>query len=475
MNSSNSSIERLDLRFRASVPKRRKSWLPGGSWLWFFLGFTAGICGWNYGRDLLQQQLAEQVAPDRDPAEALLALEALNLLGEDREIALVRALAHPDARVVRSAMHKLNACIEGYMHRPGEVSSESIQLLIEQLSKAPRDLPNESRIAVSGLVARLYADCVRLEEPRLRASAQRCLDILKWLDGSPQQTFQEERLASADDTVIASPLATAESVRLADDPESTDGSDGGGYAILSSSSLPGTNLRVSSAVAASVVTAEASYGDVHAKGQRLSDSDAEPFEDSTSLSSINDIAQDSQQETMGSSTATNKGPTIQPAAHSRDLPVTVGTPASISSHPVVRMKLISDQPNLQGIEKAEIAELVRLLGSENPDISKAASLALSHKGFNDFEIELATELAIGSAAKRLELVQQIAVSDQVNPRPWLVWMAEDGQPEVRRMSISLLSSMLDEEVQRSLRILLFRESDPQIKDLMRKVLLNAKR
>ena len=128
------------------------------------------------------------------------------------------------------------------------------------------------------------------------------------------------------------------------------------------------------------------------------------------------------------------------------------------------------------IEKAETAELVRLLGNEQADVAKAAALALRYKGFSDKEIELASELAMASAARRIELMQQIsASSDNFAPQPWLVWMAEDGQPEVRRMAISLLSSMLSDEVQRSLRMLMFREEDQDIKDLIRKVLLNASR
>ena len=122
-----------------------------------------------------------------------------------------------------------------------------------------------------------------------------------------------------------------------------------------------------------------------------------------------------------------------------------------------------------------MAELVRLLASDQAEVTKAASLALRHHGLSDYKIELASELAVGSAARRLELIQHIASSSEIDPRPWLTWMAEDGQPEVRRMAISLLSSMLDEQVQRSLRILMAREPDSQIKDLLRKVLLTTSR
>jgi hypothetical protein len=113
------------------------------------------------------------------------------------------------------------------------------------------------------------------------------------------------------------------------------------------------------------------------------------------------------------------------------------------------------------------------LASDNPDITKAATLALRNHGLSDCRIELASELATGSAVRRMELIQQLAVSPDLDPRPWLVWMAEDGQPEVRRLAVSLLSSMLDPEIERSMRMLLFREQDEPTRDQIRKVLLSA--
>jgi len=474
MTDTNPSIERLDLRFRAAAPKARKSWLPGGAWLWFILGFTAGIVGWNYGRELLQKQLAEQVGPERDPSEALLALEALNLLGDDHEFSLVRALAHPDVRVVRSATRKLNASIDGYMQGQPASSGESIQQLVEQLRNLPNELPEENRLLISGLAARLYADCVRLEQPQLQATADNCLDLFNCLDRKRQASEAMESLVILPPPVVIPLPMAADNIRLTDEPQSPSTASGSVRAILSSSGLPHSNLRVASSIAQSVVTADGQQIDTQPNTQRLSDTADSLADDIPGMESRSETIAASRSEPLEPVMTKNRSQ-IQPASQERELPVMVATPASISQHPVVRMKLISDQPNLQGIESAEIAELVRLLGSENPDVAKAASLALSHKGFSDFEIELAAELATGSAARRLELVQQIAVSDQVNPRPWLVWMAEDGQPEVRRMSISLLNSMLDEQVQRSLRILMFRETDSEIKDLIRKVLLNKRR
>jgi HEAT repeat protein len=155
------------------------------------------------------------------------------------------------------------------------------------------------------------------------------------------------------------------------------------------------------------------------------------------------------------------------------LPALAKTPASVASYALPGIKQSSEIPDLGEVTKIEIAELVRLLASDNPDITKAATLALRNHGLSDCRIELASELATGSAVRRMELIQQLAVSPDLDPRPWLVWMAEDGQPEVRRLAVSLLSSMLDPEIERSMRMLLFREQDEPTRDQIRKVLLSA--
>jgi HEAT repeat protein len=142
---------------------------------------------------------------------------------------------------------------------------------------------------------------------------------------------------------------------------------------------------------------------------------------------------------------------------------------------VASLKTVTDQPNLAGIEKLEIAELIRLLGHDNADVAKAAALGLRYKGLSDSKIQLASELATGSANQRLELIQQLATSGEMDPRPWLVWMGEDGQPEVRKMAIALLIHMADENVYRSLRNLAARESDSHIKEMITRALLSASR
>ena len=135
----------------------------------------------------------------------------------------------------------------------------------------------------------------------------------------------------------------------------------------------------------------------------------------------------------------------------------------------------SDEPSaktLAGIEQLPIQELVRLLGSVQPKIAQAAALALRRHGMSDSKLELAMELATGSETRRLEILDQFPTRTDIDPRVWLLWMAQDGQTEVRGRAIAQLSSMLDQDVMRELRLLLNRERDPETAQLIRKILIS---
>lgn len=135
------------------------------------------------------------------------------------------------------------------------------------------------------------------------------------------------------------------------------------------------------------------------------------------------------------------------------------------------MGSLSNEPELDGIDALEIEQLVRLLASVQPHVVKSASLALRAKGMSDEKLALAFELATCSAARRLDLISQIARRGDMDPRPWLLWMAEDGEAEVRKLAASLLSSMVDANVERSLRVLLTRERDPAVEQTIRQALV----
>ncbi|MEO8270162.1 MAG: hypothetical protein ABI557_10590, partial [Aureliella sp.] len=74
--------------------------------------------------------------------------------------------------------------------------------------------------------------------------------------------------------------------------------------------------------------------------------------------------------------------------------------------------------------------------------------------------------------ERIRLLHEIAIRTDLEPRQWLLWMAEDGEPEVKQQAVALLSSMTqDLQMQRNLRRLLAQETDESVAQSLRKVLL----
>lgn len=368
------------------------------------------------------------------------ALEAVDVLDSDDDTLLVKALSHSDPQVARSAMEKLNARFDSWPNIETAQQFARMRALADSLGRIRLDIPKDNQTYVRSLAARLYWSCVSIGDPQLFPITKICLRVLGTSDSG---------IVSHDQPQLASLVRT-------DPPKPLDGytdtlSDQTTALVETEFRQPQTSRRSSD------------FGQSNQPTANL------PTGASVPLVPVSNSSE--------ASARISDEPPIEMSLNDSppsELPVMVQTPASIASQPIARMKLVSNQPNLHGIEKAEIAELVRLLSNANPDIAKAATIALKHKGFSDFEVELASELAVGSVSRRLELVQQVATSNQVVPQPWLVWMAEDGQPEVRRMAISLLSSMLDRDVDRSLRLLMDQESDPEIKDQIRKVLLSKR-
>jgi hypothetical protein len=148
-------------------------------------------------------------------------------------------------------------------------------------------------------------------------------------------------------------------------------------------------------------------------------------------------------------------------------PLTLAEP----SEPIVRMRVLTDQVDLSRIEELDFDQLVRLLASVQPGVPQAAALALRAKNMPDDRLALASELATSSPQRRISLIQQIAIRDDLDPRPWLLWMAEDGEPEVRKQAITSLASMTDLTVQRELRQLLNNEQNEDVAQSIRQVLV----
>lgn len=133
----------------------------------------------------------------------------------------------------------------------------------------------------------------------------------------------------------------------------------------------------------------------------------------------------------------------------------------------------SDEPTLRGIRKLPQDKLLRLLESRQDRMVTQAAQELQRRGVQPEHLELGLELARGSVAERLQAMDTLVRVAGLNPVPWLVWMAESSDREVRLRAVSLLGATADEEALQKLRQLKNKESDNRVAEQINQVLLAA--
>jgi hypothetical protein len=480
------AVERLDLTFRAEpaeMPPQR-SVLPGGWWLWCLTGALLGIAGWLAGRQQLTSSLTTQLTESGSVAEAMLAVEGLLMLDADASIEIVRGLEHEKLEVARTAYRTLDSQITRWKELEPAVGMAHMQTLADRLRQLPDTTPSDNLVLASSLASRIFSICLERDDPQWRPLMRVCEVVFQRLgtarsrlDSNLQQLdtnlatslppppvdvlvdvpvgqlnetgFTQSAMEPVDPLGIQNAAGDNAQNRLSDTPNGStpNGLRSGQPTASLQMKLGPTQPRMRQASTERLVA-----------GGSLNDGDHPSGVDyGAAAFSLGDYDEDQAE--------------ADTTSQSNELPVVMNRPASLSTTPLVQMKVVSNQVDLDGVQHLEIEELVRLLGHTQSRVAQAAALALRAKGMDDEKLTLASELACGTAARRLELVQQIASNGRMEPRPWLLWMAEDGEPEVRKLAVSLLSSMLDSQVERSLRNLLTRERDPAVERAIREVLL----
>ena len=87
------------------------------------------------------------------------------------------------------------------------------------------------------------------------------------------------------------------------------------------------------------------------------------------------------------------------------------------------------------------------------------------------QLELAIDLAQGNIEQRTTAMDRLVRDQDIDPIPWLVWMAEQSDIKVRRKAVSLLALMSNPNAIHTLRMLKLREPDSAIAEQISQVLL----
>lgn len=474
MSSTNQPIERLSLTFRAEAPPATRSVLPGGWWIWCLLGMGIGLGGWLLARHSLAKQLGSQLAQAKTRSEALMAMESLMLLDPTASGEIVAGLKNTDVIIARTAFRTLESQITRWQELSDQELKSRIQLLSQALAGLPNTIPEENAILASSLASRLIAACIDRHDIQLEPAMAFCQQVI-------QRSGRSQRAAE-----FAKP--TAASLPLASTAEFTEPMVG----QLPPPPLPPQYADSSNVFSLNDSTTEDSYTEesnteesyTAAIEHDVADAQTSPPSELPAQNTMRmSVSAEPALRSAGGGRATLKlvqAPvrSIYSNAHSsatNDDPSTTEAAETLQGNSDTSPSLEAEARELAGIDSVPIGEVVRMLGSVQPQVTKAAALSLRRRGMPDSQIALAIELATGTEQQRLEILDQLhRRTDLPDPRVWLLWMAQDGQPSVRQRSVAMLHSMLDVDVLRELRLLLQREQDSQVAQTIRQVLTNPR-
>ncbi len=130
--------------------------------------------------------------------------------------------------------------------------------------------------------------------------------------------------------------------------------------------------------------------------------------------------------------------------------------------------------NVRRIDKTPLQtfstrSVIGLLASNQAATRDQAVEELVRRGLSNEEIRIANQLAASQVEVRLGLLDSIIRRSDLDPRPWLLWLAEDTNREVRIRSVTALEAMNDSAVTATLRKRLSVEDDPAVIALLRQL------
>ncbi len=94
---------------------------------------------------------------------------------------------------------------------------------------------------------------------------------------------------------------------------------------------------------------------------------------------------------------------------------------------------------------------------------------LRRRKMSEEQIQLALELVSGTVEQRLSALDRLVSEQSIAPVPWLAWMAEDQDRQVRERAIRILGSVDHDDSRREMRLLMNREKDEGLRSLLRQL------
>ena len=113
--------------------------------------------------------------------------------------------------------------------------------------------------------------------------------------------------------------------------------------------------------------------------------------------------------------------------------------------------------------RVDTLELMRRLRTSGGDATARIRAELLRRGFTEVHLELARRLFDPDPEVRIELARRLPGLQSVDAAPWLLWLCEDKDAEVRLVAITLLATTGDPSLLRQVRQIAVKDPDPRIR------------
>ncbi len=173
-------------------------------------------------------------------------------------------------------------------------------------------------------------------------------------------------------------------------------------------------------------------------------------------------------------TATSIGNRLPPSREIEEpgrLPLEVeqARPLLASNDPPRSSRAAMPQAPLPNLDEYGTVDLVGLLYDDNGMLVAKAEAELARRGFTGMHLELAKRLTDPDPEVRRRWVQSLPGMQDLDARPWLLWLARDEDTEVRRTALSLLATGSDPETLATVERLARDDADPRIQVIATKI------
>jgi hypothetical protein len=117
----------------------------------------------------------------------------------------------------------------------------------------------------------------------------------------------------------------------------------------------------------------------------------------------------------------------------------------------------------------DVLDVMRRLRSDEAEQRAEARRELVRRGFSEVDMELARQLFSPDAETRKQLARAVPRLASVDAAQWLMWLAQDPQPEVRLVAVSLLATTGDPGLLDRVEAMARIDKDAQIKALAEQI------